>query len=73
MHFKKILSIFLAAVLTLSMLTVFAVGTEETEIFQVEVEVKPPPPPFLLHRSFTGPVRRLRLRSEPVKIQASRR
>ena len=37
MHFKKILSIFLAAVLTLSMLTVFAVGTEETEIFQVEV------------------------------------
>ena len=70
MHFKKILSIFLAAVLTLSMLTVFAVGTEETEIFQVEVEA---PPPFLLHRSFTGPVRRLRLRSEPVKIQASRR
>ncbi len=40
MHFKKILSIFLAAVLTLSMLTVFAVGTEETEIFQVEVEAE---------------------------------
>ena len=40
MHFKKIRAIFLAAVLTLSMLTVFAVGTEETEIFQVEVEAE---------------------------------
>ena len=40
MHFKKILTIFLAAVLTFSSLTVFCVGAEEPEGFEVEVEAE---------------------------------
>ena len=40
MHFKKILTIFLAAVLTFSSLTVFCVGAEEPEGLEVEVEAE---------------------------------
>ena len=40
MHFKKILTIFLAAVLTFSSLTVSCVGAEEPEGLEVEVEAE---------------------------------